>query len=201
MGPGLFEANRKCLLRLGSVVLGLFFLSVIFTLPSHSQDKTKAEKIDASVNETLKRFYAQVKDGRKVAERANGMLVLPNVSKGALIIGAEYGRGALLVGGKTVDYYSMISGSIGLQIGGQSKDIVICFNNEHALKKFRTAKGWEAGVDGNVALFTIGGGQNTLSAMNENPILAFIFDVKGLIADMSIKGAKFSKLDMTEKKE
>jgi hypothetical protein len=47
----------------------------------------------------------------------------------------------------------------------------------------RTARGWEAGVDGNVALFTIGGGQNTLSAMNENPVLAFVFDVKGLIAD------------------
>jgi hypothetical protein len=49
--------------------------------------------------------------------------------------------------------------------------------------------------------FTIGGGQNTLSAMNENPVLAFVFDVKGLIADMSIKGAKSHKLDMTEKKE
>ncbi len=65
----------------------------------------------------------------------------------------------------------------------------------------RTARGWEAGVDGNVALFTIGDGQNTLSAMNENPVLAFVFDVKGLIADMSIKGAKSHKLDMTEKKE
>ena len=92
----------------------------------------------------------------------------------------------------------MAAGSIGFQIGGQAKDIIIAFDSDEALKRFRAAKGWEAGVDGNVALFTIGGGENTLSAMNKNPVLAFIFDVKGLMADMSIKGAKFNKLDLSE---
>jgi lipid-binding SYLF domain-containing protein len=81
------------------------------------------------------------------------------------------------------------------------KDIIIAFNTAEALKSFRAARGWEAGVDGNVALFTVGGGQNTLSAMNENPVLAFVFDVKGLIADMSIKGAKFTRLDMAGEKK
>jgi len=28
--------------------------------------------------------------------------------------------------------------------------------------------------------------------------VAFVFDVKGLIADMSFKGAKFTKLDMSK---
>ena len=181
-----------------SVVLVAFCWSIILAQPSYGEEKTKAEKIDARVNETLERFYKQVKDGRTVARDAKGLLVLPNVGKGAFIIGAEYGRGALRVGGKTVDYYSMAAGSIGFQIGGQAKDIIISFNSDEALKRFRAAKGWEAGVDGNVALFTIGGGENTLSAMNENPVLGFIFDVKGLMADMSIKGAKFNKLDLSK---
>jgi hypothetical protein len=64
---------------------------------------------------------------------------------------------------------------------------IISFDNDDALKRFRTARGREAGVDGNVALFAVDGGQKSLSAMNENPILAFIFDVKGLIADTSIQ--------------
>ena len=76
--------------------------------------------------------------------------------------------------------------------------IIFTFNNDEALKKFRAAKGWEAGVDGNVALFTVGGGQKSLVAMNENPVLAFVFDVKGLIADISMKGAKFNKLDLSK---
>ena len=178
-------------------VFTLLLFGLFFVQQSYGEEKSKRAKIDATVDETLKRFYEQVEDGRKAAGRANGLLILPNVGKGALILGFEYGRGALRVGGKTVDYYSMASGSLGLQIGGEAKDIIIAFNTPEALKSFRAAKGWEAGVDGNVALFTIGGGQNTLSAMNKNPVLAFVFDVKGLIADMSIKGAKFSKLDMT----
>ena len=31
--------------------------------------------------------------------------------------------------------------------------------------------------------------------MSKDPIVAFVFDVKGLIADMSLRGPKFSKLD------
>ncbi|MBW2437658.1 MAG: YSC84-related protein [Desulfobacterales bacterium] len=63
----------------------------------------------------------------------------------------------------------MAAGSLGFQIGGEAKDIIITFNNDEALKKFRDAKGWEAGIDGNVALSTVGGGEKTLVAMNKNP--------------------------------
>jgi lipid-binding SYLF domain-containing protein len=190
-----FNPTRKFQAVYCTFVLAVFLSGIIFTQQSYG---ASAKAIDASVDATLERFYEQVKDGKEVVARAKGLLILPDVGKAAFIIGAEYGRGALRVGGKTVDYYNMITGSIGLQIGGQAKDIIIAFNSDEALKSFRASKGWEAGVDGNVALVTLGGGQNTLSAMNENPIVAFVFDVKGLIADMSIKGAKFTKLDMSE---
>ena len=156
----------------------------------------KAKELDAAADAALDRFYKQVKDGKEVAQKAKGLLIMPSVKKGALIIGGEYGRGALRIGGKTVDYYSMVSGSVGFQIGGEAKDIIIAFNSSDALKKFRDSKGWEAGVDGNVALFTKGAGESAVTAMAKDPIVAFIFDVKGLMADMSIKGAKFNKLEL-----
>ncbi len=154
-----------------------------------------AKEIDASADAAMDRFHKQVKDAKEVVRSAKGMLVLPNVKKGALIVGGEYGQGAMRVGGKTIEYYSMISGSVGFQIGGQAKDIIIAFMTSDALKKFRDSKGWEAGVDGNVALVTLGAGESAISAMSKDPIVAFVFDVKGLIADMSLRGAKFSKLD------
>ena len=154
-----------------------------------------AKEIDASADAAMDRFHKQVKDAKEVVRSAQGMLVLPNVKKGALIVGGEYGQGAMRIDGKTVEYYSMISGSVGFQIGGQAKDIIIAFMTSDALKKFRSSKGWEAGVDGNVALVTLGAGESAISAMSKDPIVAFVFDVKGLIADMSLRGAKFSKLD------
>ena len=153
------------------------------------------KEIDASADAAMDRFYKQVKDAKEVVRQAKGMLVLPNVKKGALIVGGEYGQGVMRIAGKTIEYYSMISGSVGFQIGGQAKDIIIVFNSSDALKKFRTSKGWEAGVDGNVALVTLGAGESAMTSMGKEPIVAFVFDVKGLIADMSLRGAKFNKLD------
>ncbi len=183
---------RKTLNTVLLVILTLF----LFTIFSAGQSFGKtAEEIDASADAVMDRFYKHVKDGREVAQRAKGLLIFPSVKKGAFIVGGEYGQGALRIGGKTVDYYSMISGSIGFQIGGQAKDIVIAFMSDAALKKFRDSKGWEAGVDGNVALITMGGGESAITAMANDPITAFVFDVKGLMADMSFRGAKFNKLD------
>ena len=176
-------------------------VSVVFVLGITLAGQTwgaTAKEIDASVDAAMDRFYKQVKDAKEVVQKAKGMLVMPNVKKGALIVGGEYGQGAMRIGGKTVDYYSMVSGSVGLQIGGQAKDIVIAFMSSDALNKFRDSKGWEAGVDGNVALITVGAGESAITAMGNDPIVAFVFDVKGLMADMSLKGAKFNKLDMSK---
>ncbi|HEX5679718.1 MAG TPA: hypothetical protein VFX82_02730 [Desulfobacterales bacterium] len=63
---------------------------------------------------------------------AEGVLVIPSVVKGGLIVGGEYGEGALRVGGKTVSYYNFVSGSVGFQIGGEAKDFVILFMKDES---------------------------------------------------------------------
>jgi lipid-binding SYLF domain-containing protein len=182
-----------------NVFFPIILTALVFTISSAATVYAdKAKELDAKVDSALDRFYKNVKDGKDVASKADGLLVMPSVKKGALIVGGEYGRGALRIGGKTVGYYSMISGSVGFQIGGQAKDLIIAFMSGDALKKFRDSKGWQAGVDGNVALITVGAGESAITAAAKNPIAAFVFDVKGLMADMSLKGAKFNKLDLTK---
>jgi lipid-binding SYLF domain-containing protein len=154
-----------------------------------------AKEIDASVDVAIERFSKQVKGAKDLAKASKGMLVMPNIVKGAFIVGGEYGEGALRIGGKSVDYYNTVSGSIGFQIGGQKKDIILLFMTDDALKKFRASKGWEVGVDGNVALISVGAGERADTTTSKDPIVGFVFDAKGLIADISLKGAKFSKID------
>jgi lipid-binding SYLF domain-containing protein len=153
-----------------------------------------AQEINASVNACLDRFYKQVKGGKKIAAEAKGVLVMPNVVKAGLIVGGEYGEGALRVGGKTASYCNLVSGSVGLQIGGEAKDFVILFMTDAALKQFQASKGWEVGLDGNVALVNVGGGERVDFTKMKDPIIGFVFDVKGLMADISLKGAKFNKI-------
>ena len=161
----------------------IFLLITLFSvfLTNDLLAKT-AKEIDTSVNAAIERFYKQVKGAEKYVKASKGMLVMPNVVKGAFIIGGQYGEGALRIGGKTVDYYNTVSGSIGFQIGGQAKDIILLFMTDEALKKFRASKGWEAGVDANVALISVGGGDSEGTITSKNPIVGFVFDAKGLIA-------------------
>jgi len=154
-----------------------------------------AEVLDAKANVALKRFYSQVKGAREFADSAKGLLIMPGVMKAAFIIGGEYGEGALRIDGKTADYYNIVAGSFGFQIGAEAKDIVIAFMTREALQGFRASRGWEAGLDGNVALITVGAGERVDTRTTKDPIVGFVFDVKGLMADISLKGAKFTKLD------
>jgi len=194
MKANLFKKSIKIqwLIR---ILLSITVISVF--LPNNSLAKT-AREIDVSVDVAIERFHKQVIGAKELIKASKGMLVMPNVAKGAFIIGGEYGEGALRIDGETVDYYNTISGSIGLQIGGQAKDIILLFMTDEALSQFRASSGWEAGVDGNVALITIGAGERADTTTSKDPIVGFVFDVKGLIADLSIKGAKFSKINKIE---
>ena len=154
----------------------------------------EAEVIEAKVNVALQRFYKQVKGAKEFADNAKGLLIMPGVMKAAFIIGGEYGEGALRINGKTADYYNIVSGSFGFQIGAEAKDIVIAFMTPEALGGFRSSRGWEVGLDGNVALITVGAGERVDTSTIKDPIVGFVFDVKGLMADISLKGAKFTKL-------
>ncbi|MGD2022852.1 MAG: YSC84-related protein [Desulfobacterales bacterium] len=172
------------------MIIGVFLSSNLYA-------KT-AKEIDASVDVSIERFYKQVQGASELVQKAKGMLVMPNVVKAAFIVGGEYGEGALRIGGKSVDYYNTVAGSVGFSIGGQSKDIILLFMTDEALNAFRASKGWEAGVDGNVALISVGAGERVDTTTSNEPILGFVFDAKGLIADISLKGAKFSKVDKKE---
>lgn len=181
--------------RVGRASVFLMAAAMVLTLGAGGAWAKTAQEINAGVNACLERFYQQVKGGKEMAAKAKGILVMPGVIKAGLIVGGEYGEGALRVGGKTVSYYNLASGSVGFQIGGQAKDIVILFMTDAVLKTFQTSQGWEAGIDGNVALVNIGGGERVDFTKMKDPIVGFVFDVKGLMADISLKGAKFTKIN------
>ena len=160
---------------------------------SNSALAASAKEIDTGVDESIVKFEKEVKNGKNFLDSSKGILVFPRVLKGGAGFGGEYGEGALRVAGKTVDYYSMLQGSFGLQLGGEIKTVFIVFLDEAALKGFRESEGWKAGVDGSVSLVTLGAG-GTIDTQNlKDPIVAFVLGQKGLMYNLSFEGTKFSK--------
>lgn len=155
---------------------------------------SKAE-IDIEVKQAIKRFKKEVGAADEYMKIAKGMLVFPSVFKAGFGIGGEYGEGALLIGGKTVQYYSTAAASFGFQLGAQTKTIIILFTTSDALKKFRKSDGWEAGVDGSVALVDIGAAKTIDTNTIKNPIIAFVISNKGLMYNLSLEGSKYTKID------
>jgi lipid-binding SYLF domain-containing protein len=68
------------------------------------------------------------------------------------------------------------------------------FLNSNALKNFRNSRGWKAGVDGSVAFIKWGVGEDINTTDIKDPIVGFVFSNKGLMYNLSIEGAKFTKI-------
>lgn len=163
---------------------------------SPETNASKRQAIDASVDGTLTRLFSTVQGSRELAAKSQGMLVFPDVKKAAFIVGAEYGQGALRIGGKTVGYYSTAAGSFGFQAGAQSTAVIFLFMTQDALAKFQNSSGWSVGGDVSVSVVKVGanGAIDTTSATSQ--VVALVLTNAGLMADASVNGAKVTRLDL-----
>ena len=98
---------------------------------------------------------------RVYVQNAYAVLIVPQMLKGGFLIGANYGNGVLLArdpqSGAWGDpaFYSMGGGSVGLQIGLQSSDMIFTIMNQGALEKL-LAHGVKFGADAGVAAGPLG---------------------------------------------
>lgn len=169
-----------------SILLLICFNSEVYSASS--------QEIDIKVDAALERFEKEVLGGNKFLEKAKGVLIFPEVVKAGFGVGGEYGEGSLRVNGETVDYYSTAAASIGFQFGAQLKTVILVFLDQAELDKFRSSSGWEAGVDGSVALVEYGAGKDINSVNIEDPIVGFVLSNKGLMYNLTLEGSKMTKL-------
>ena len=187
---------KKCKLskNIGFFTSVVMFLSLLLVFGSSMALAKSAKEIDIGVDVALEQFQQDVKGGKEFLKSAKGVLVFPSVIKAGIGIGGEFGEGALRIGGKTVEYYNTAAASIGFQIGAQSKRVILVFMQNNALKNFRASSGWEAGVDGSVALIELGTGGSIDTTNIKDPIVGFVFGNKGLMYNLTLEGSKFTKI-------
>ncbi len=178
-----------------NVTLGLFAALLIGCFAATPGARAASgQEIDADVRATLSHFTYQVRGADDLLRRAAGVLVFPAIVKAGMGIGGEYGEGALLIGGRTRAYYNSISASIGFQLGVQKRSVIILFMTEDALRSFRRKDGWKIGVDGSVAIVTLGVGGSLDTNQITKPVLGFILDQKGLMYNLTLEGSKITRI-------
>ena len=153
-----------------------------------------AGRIDARTDTTLDYLYSNYPNTTDIADKASGMLVMPLITEGGLIVGGGYGRGALRINGSTVDYYSATKGSVGLQIGAQQFAHVLFFMTEDALSQFRRSSGWAAGADIEYVFKDRGENLRAETTTSATPVVAVVFGQAGLLAGVSLEGMKYTRI-------
>ena len=186
----LFMTNNTALFK-GFLILTILNFSMSFSNFTFAKNTIE---IDAAIESALTRFTDEIKGSQAFLDGARGTLVIPRMIKAGVILGMEYGEGALIVDGIKVQYYRAFSTSLGIQLGVGAKDLVILFFDDDAMDDFLYSSGWQAGVDGAVALGRMGAGGSIDTTESQDPIVGFVFGHKGIIAGLSMEGTKFTKI-------
>ena len=184
-------------LRSISYLLFAAFLAGCVTGPDDKADATaKKRSLDADADATLTRLYTTADGSKELVRKAYGALIFPSVLAGGVVVGAEYGEGVLRSKGRTVDYYNLTSGSVGFQLGAQSKAVIVLFMTKDAYDKFRSSSGWTAGADASVALLKIGAGGSIDTNTVTQPVVGFVMTNAGLMYNLTLEGTKITRLDL-----
>ena len=127
-------------------------------------------------------------------EKAECVIVVPGLKKGAFIVGAKYGKGFMLcrkesgVGWSAPAAIRVEGGSFGFQIGGSETDVVMLVNSKPGAKKLLESK-FTLGGDASVAAGPVG---RTSSAETDAQLHAEILTYsrsRGVFAGISLQGA------------
>ncbi len=101
----------------------------------------------------------------------------------------------MIIHGQPAAYYNLVSASFGFQLGVQERSVIIMFMTPEALQSFDRTAGWKVGVDGSVAIITVGAGGSIDTNNVTNPVIGFVLDPKGLMYNLTLEGSKISRIN------
>lgn len=130
---------------------------------------------------------------KEIVDKCECMIVIPSVKKGAFVFGGQYGKGLATCrtspnGWSAPVFYSLKGGSFGLQIGGQTIDLVLVILNDKGINSLLKDK-FTLGADASVAAGPVGRATSAeTNAALKAEILAYA-RAQGLFAGISLKGS------------
>jgi len=176
----------------GALVIMTVMIHAIYSQPAVAADLAK---IDRDVDSALQKLYNRIPSAKMLAAKAKGILVFPSIIKAGLIVGGQYGEGALQKKGKTAGYYNTAAASYGLQAGAQSFGYALFFMTDSALSYLDKSGGWEIGVGPSIVVVDEGTATTMTTTTAKDEIYALIFDQKGLMGGLGLQGTKITKME------
>lgn len=181
----------KTLDKINFMILGIIFSSISLFAQEKQDEKLQKSTV------VLRDFAAMKEDiPRQLMQKAEGIVVIPNLIKAGLGIGGQRGKGVAMI--KKADgswsdpvFITLTGGSIGFQAGVQAIDLVMVFTKGSILSTLAKGEFTLGGAVG-VAAGPIG---RSSSATTDTKFEAEVYSYsrsKGLFAGLTLNGSKLA---------
>ncbi len=174
-------------------VVAIFLLSVSVPAAAQKKEQDRLNECGEVMKEIL-----NIPDNvpQDLLDKAECVIVFPSVKKVAFVLGASYGRGAMVCrSGKNYTgpwgapaMYALEGGNIGLQLGGQATDFVLLVMNQKGARSVLSSK-VKLGADAAAAGGPKGrSAQAATDVVMKAEILSYSRS-RGLFAGVSLEGS------------
>ncbi len=153
-----------------------------------------ASEIDGKATAALNELYSQNEAARALAAKAKAILIFPDIRKGAFIVGAQYGYGALRKGTQTAAYYRTSAASYGFQGGVKKFAYALFFMTDSSVDYLDKSGGWAIGTGPSVVVVDQGMARSLTTTSLRSDVYAFIFGQSGLMGGIGIEGSKITRI-------
>jgi lipid-binding SYLF domain-containing protein len=194
---------RKPERLLGALLVLVMAATTLISLePAVADDAQDARHLVDKARLTFESFMADKDFGpsvRSLVKRAKGVLIYPQVLKGAFLVGISGGSGVLLAhDAKTRKwsgpaFYTIGEASFGLQAGAQAAEVVLVALTDRGVTALLSHSA-KLGADAGVALGPVGAGAEAATA-NLSVDLVSYSRAQGLYAGISLEGAVVATRD------
>ena len=176
-------------MKLRVVVLGILGTALLSAQPDYVKRLEAARTVFSEVMATPDKAIPQ-----ELLDKAECVVVVPGLKKGAFIFGAKYGRGYLScrktsgAGWTGPGAIRVEGGSFGFQIGGSETDVIMLVMNERGAQRLLSSK-FTLGGSADVAAGPVG---RTATAQTDAYMTAEILSwsrSRGVFAGVSLQGA------------
>lgn len=177
--------------------LVLILAILLIPLPASADSRTA---LDRDVHAAIAKLLETSPAAKRLAKKAKGALVFPNIVKAGFLVGFQYGDGALVRakqgGGYYIaGYYNLTSASYGLQAGAQSFGYVMALMTDTAIENAEMGEGWELGVGPSIVVVDSGLAKTLSTETTKSDVYVFTFGQKGLMAGLGLQGTKVTRLN------
>jgi lipid-binding SYLF domain-containing protein len=170
-------------------------MTLLLVSSAWADDAMDARQLVEKAKLTVEQFQTDSNMGalRDLAKKAKGMLIMPQMLRGAFIVGGSGGTGVLVARGDKAGewhgpaFYTLGGASFGFQAGADAAEVVILAMTERGVTKLLSPQ-VKLGADISIAAGPVGGGAAAATAGLSADLISFSM-AKGLYGGFSVDGS------------